>query len=77
MRRSGLAEEEVAALDGAAAVAGGTDVAEIEMARREARAEARREWEQELEDRIAEERGAVLKDLRRVCAGSARSTLPS
>jgi flagellar assembly protein FliH len=55
-----LLKEEVAALDGRLRSQGEQMSAAVEMARNEARAEARLEWEQELEDRIAGERRAVL-----------------
>src|ERR1700730_829904 len=56
-----LLKEEVAALDGRLRTQAEQMSEGIEMARKEARAEARLEWEQELEDRIVEERMAVLK----------------
>ena len=59
-----LLKEEVAALDGRLRSQAEQMSVDMEMARNEARAEARLEWEQELQDRIVEERTAVLK----VCA---------
>jgi flagellar assembly protein FliH len=56
-----LLKEEVAALDGRLRSQAEQMSADMEMARNEARAEARVEWEQELEDRVAGERRAVLK----------------
>jgi flagellar assembly protein FliH len=63
-----LLKEEVAALDGRLRSQAEQMSADMEMARNEARAEARVEWEQELEDRVAGERRAVLK----VCEEFAR-----
>jgi flagellar assembly protein FliH len=56
-----LLKEEVAALDQRLQSQAEQSSADIERARNEARAEARLEWQQELEERIAEERKAVLK----------------
>jgi len=56
-----LLKEEMAVLDRRLQSQAEQKSAEIEMARNEARTEARREWQQELEDRIAEERRAVSK----------------
>jgi flagellar assembly protein FliH len=56
-----LLKEEVAELDGRLRSQAEQRAVDVEMARNEARAEARLQWEQELEDRIAAERGAVLK----------------
>jgi flagellar assembly protein FliH len=56
-----LLKEEVAALDGRLRSQAEQMSADMELARNEAKAEARREWEQELEDRVAGERRAVLK----------------
>jgi len=56
-----LLKEEVAALDGRLRSQAEQISADMEMARNEARAEARFAWEQELEDRIVEERAAVSK----------------
>jgi len=63
-----LLKEELAALDEQLRSQAEQISANMEMARNEARAEARLEWEQELNERIVEERGAVLK----VCQGFAR-----
>jgi flagellar assembly protein FliH len=63
-----LLKEEVAALDGRLRSQAEQMSADMEMARNEARAEARLEWEQELENRVARERRAVLK----VCEEFAR-----
>jgi flagellar assembly protein FliH len=56
-----LLKEKVAALDGRLRSQVEMMSAGVETARSEARAEARREWESELEERVAEERRAVLK----------------
>jgi flagellar assembly protein FliH len=56
-----LLKEEAAALDERLRSQVEQVSADMEMARNEARAEARLEWEQELKDRIVEERTAVLK----------------
>lgn len=56
-----LLKEEVAALDGRLRSQAEQMSVDMEMARSEAKAEARLEWAQELEDRIVEERTAVLK----------------
>jgi flagellar assembly protein FliH len=56
-----LLKEEVAALDGRLRSQAEQMSVDMEMARYEARAKARLEWEQELQDRIVEERKAVLK----------------
>jgi flagellar assembly protein FliH len=56
-----LLKEEVAELDRRLRSHEEQRSVEIEMARNEARAEARLEWQQDLEDRIAEERKAVLQ----------------
>lgn len=56
-----LFKEEVAALDARLQSDAERMAADMEMARNEARAAARREWEQELEERIGEERAGVLK----------------
>jgi flagellar assembly protein FliH len=63
-----LLKEEVAALDEQLRSQAEQMSADMEMARNEARAEARLEWEQELENRVAAERRAVLK----VCEEFAR-----
>jgi hypothetical protein len=55
-----LLKEEVAALDGRLRSQAEQRSADMEMARNEARAEARIEWEHELDDRIVQERTAVL-----------------
>jgi flagellar assembly protein FliH len=56
-----LLKEEMAVLDGRLRSQAEQMSADLEIARNEARAEARCEWEQKLEDRIVEERRAVLK----------------
>jgi flagellar assembly protein FliH len=56
-----LLKEELAALDRRLRSHEEQRSVEIEVARNEARAEARLEWQQDLEDRIAEERKAVLQ----------------
>jgi flagellar assembly protein FliH len=56
-----LLKEEVAALDGRLRSQAEEISAAMEVARSEARVEARVEWERELEERVAEERGAVQK----------------
>jgi flagellar assembly protein FliH len=63
-----LLKEEVAVLDARLRSQAEQISADMEMARNEARAEARLEWEQELNERIVEERRAVLK----VCEEFAR-----
>ena len=65
---AGLLKEEVAALDGRLRSQAEQMSADMEMARDEARTVARLEWEQELENRVAGERRAVLK----VCEEFAR-----
>jgi flagellar assembly protein FliH len=56
-----LLKEAVAALDGQLQSEAEQIAADMERTRNEARVEARLEWERELEDRILEERTAVLK----------------
>ncbi len=56
-----LLKEEAAALDGQLRAQMEQMSLRLEMARAEAQAEARIEWERRLEERIAEERAAVLK----------------
>jgi flagellar assembly protein FliH len=56
-----LLKEELTVLDGQLQSQEERISASIKMARSEARVEARCEWEQELSERIAEERAAVLK----------------
>ncbi len=56
-----LLKEEVAALDGQLRAQVEQMSLRLEMARAEAQAEARIEWERRVEERIAEERAAVLK----------------
>jgi flagellar assembly protein FliH len=56
-----LLKEEVEALDGRLRSQAEQISLDMKVARNEARAEARLEWEQELEERIIGERGAVLK----------------
>jgi flagellar assembly protein FliH len=55
-----LLKEEVAALDGRLQAQAMDMSAGIEIARSEAKAEARREWENELTERIADERTLIL-----------------
>jgi flagellar assembly protein FliH len=56
-----LLKEELEALDGQLRSQAEQIASDIKMARNEAKAEARLEWEQELEERIVEERRVVLK----------------
>jgi flagellar assembly protein FliH len=56
-----LLKQEVAALDGQLRAQVEQMSVRVEMARAEVQAEARLEWERRLEERIAEERAAVLK----------------
>jgi flagellar assembly protein FliH len=56
-----LLKEEVEALDGRLRSQAEQISLDLKMARNEAKAEARLEWEQELEERIVEERRVVLK----------------
>jgi flagellar assembly protein FliH len=55
-----LLKEELTVLDGQVSQTEEIS-ASVEMARSEARIEARREWEQELAEKIAAERGAILR----------------
>jgi flagellar assembly protein FliH len=56
-----LLKDEVSALDGRLQSQAEQMSADIEAARKDARAEARLEWDQELKERVAEERAAILK----------------
>jgi flagellar assembly protein FliH len=56
-----LLKEELAVLDGRLQSQAERMVADMELARNEAKAAARLEWEQELEERIAVERAGIVK----------------
>jgi flagellar assembly protein FliH len=56
-----LLKEEVAVLDARLRVQTEEAAAKIERVRSEAKAEARREWEKEMEEKITEERGQVVR----------------